>query len=795
MADKEVRMNTETLDLLVNKLVDQGFVMNLPDMEELREVFGLSPGSTPGPSSATGLVNFTQWLRGQSSLAARLREHLLGATPTDLRWHAPGEQFLDRLSRVISSIETRASQMIENELPPERKERFFVDVISQPWDRAASVIDAELIVRLQRGLLSTERYRHVCETQVDNEPRRTTQNWVSSEKYDDMVGKSKVVHHLPPPPSVLEDLLSGYFRCLDKLLKDSTVDPIVCATIAKIGFNALHPLVDGNGRVQRLLFQLVLFKYGFLPRMNVPVSVIMLQDRTGYEVLQQRHVDQIMAGISYAECTNEEEGDTFQHLQKAESTLALYQYQDYTFGTSNMIKLMQSTLPVIAAKAYFLQRFDWRVDELLKGDALLPARAATKIAKVFKNEGHGMSLVKLARLLFLDGWSIGFKRIWRFLFVARLPDDVLGWNRVQQVANEFWQRSQRRLWIARSGQQSAASATGRVTWVGVSLDNFETSEVALKRALRVSRPGETVVAVHYPPDMSAMLTQDLFPKLADDILADINHVRQQVQAKVRTVVDSMQLDNGVLFRTFLGANPAYKPASALCEDAKVAEVRPYRIYVGYDKENTRKSFADYIVKNAPCDVAIIKGDSSENGSTRWVGISERNFDISGSALVKAFSHSRPGDTVVAVHYPVDPLEEGLSSVYQRHFSSIDEDYLETLISNIESRVMERAERIAEAHCKPGVEFKKFVGERTTKPHHLMVSNAEAGLHGNNNAKPQTIYVGYNRRRDRTNLVDPQKLHDVADYIVRHAPCNVVVVKESQEAMAARIRSLNREQRV
>lgn len=31
------------------------------------------------------------------------------------------------------------------------------------------------------------------------------------------------------------------------------------------------------------------------------------------------------------------------------------------------------------AQAYFLRRFDWRVDELLKDDALLPPRAATKI--------------------------------------------------------------------------------------------------------------------------------------------------------------------------------------------------------------------------------------------------------------------------------------------------------------------------------------------------------------------------------------------------------------------------------
>ncbi len=146
------------------------------------------------------------------------------------------------------------------------------------------------------------------------------------------------------------------------MLEDEAVDPIVCATVAKIAFNVLHPLADGNGRVQRMLFQLVLFQKGFLPRVNVPVSLIMLQDRSGYEVMQQSHVNQFMAGVAYKEGKNEN-GDTWNHADRTPNVVALYAYHDYTFATSSMIKLLRSTLPVIAAKAYFLQRFDWRVDE------------------------------------------------------------------------------------------------------------------------------------------------------------------------------------------------------------------------------------------------------------------------------------------------------------------------------------------------------------------------------------------------------------------------------------------------
>eukprot|EP00971_Amphidinium_carterae_P297864 5918223-Amphidinium_carterae.1 len=54
------------------------------------------------------------------------------------------------------------------------------------------------------------------------------------QEYDEMSGKAKVLHHLPPPPEVLEDLLSGYYSCLQRMLDDPNVDPIVCATIAKV---------------------------------------------------------------------------------------------------------------------------------------------------------------------------------------------------------------------------------------------------------------------------------------------------------------------------------------------------------------------------------------------------------------------------------------------------------------------------------------------------------------------------------------------------------------------------------
>lgn len=791
----------EKVDRLARQLAEANFAMSLVDQAELRGVFGLDSSSVAEDSmllSAARLVDFAQWLRGESKLASRLREHLLGATPIDLRWHAPGEIFLDRLSRVISAIETRASQMIEGDLPPERKERFFVDAISKPWNREDVVIDARLVYELQQGLLSADRFSQVCQTQVPGEPRRLTQNWISSERHDDMVGKEKVLHYLPPPPEALTTLYDGYFECVRRMLGDPTLDPIVCATVAKIAFNTLHPMADGNGRVQRMLFQLILFKYKFLPRVNVPVSVIMLRDRSGYEVLQQGHVDQIMAGLAHRSTIVEGEvEESFQHVGVNETIMAAYMYQDFTFAVSCMIKLMQNTLPIIAAKAYFLRRFDWRVDELLKNDALLPPKAATKIAKAFRNDptGQGLSYSKLLRLLFLDGWWIGFRRIAHFVRIAKHPDDALSLRYLQERVRSAISRSKRRYWLTSSGQMSAhlqitddaRLAGGRVRWVAVSLGRWDISKIAVTRALQVSEEGDRVIAVNYPMVMHELITDGVFPELRNDLLNEIASLRKQMADATQGVIDAHKKE-GVSFHALVGdgGSHAHKPASALCNDLKNAELKPFRIYVGYDRKPRHHKFTDFIVQNAPCNVAIIKGVPQGGGKTRWVGLSGRNLVASVAALRDAFAQSRPGDMVVAVHYPTNPfMEEGLSSLHEAHFTSVCDANLGILMDSMHTRLLDTAFQVAEECGKDGVVFKTHVGEETLEPHVALVRDADTGFEYSGIPPPSTIYVGYNQRRDRSRLVGPNKLHDVAEYIVHRSPCNVVLVKDFSSNGGAR----------
>jgi Fic family protein len=66
---------------------------------------------------------------------------------------------------------------------------------------------------------------------------------------------------VPPPPDRLTDCLGAW----EGFLHDDTLPPLVQAALAHSQFEAIHPFLDGNGRVGRLLITLLLVAREVLP--------------------------------------------------------------------------------------------------------------------------------------------------------------------------------------------------------------------------------------------------------------------------------------------------------------------------------------------------------------------------------------------------------------------------------------------------------------------------------------------------------------------------------------------------
>ena len=67
--------------------------------------------------------------------------------------------------------------------------------------------------------------------------------------------------YVPPPPSALIACLDAW----ERFLYDDALPPLVHAALAHSQFEAIHPFLDGNGRVGRLLITLLLVNRGVIP--------------------------------------------------------------------------------------------------------------------------------------------------------------------------------------------------------------------------------------------------------------------------------------------------------------------------------------------------------------------------------------------------------------------------------------------------------------------------------------------------------------------------------------------------
>lgn len=101
---------------------------------------------------------------------------------------------------------------------------------------------------------------------------RHSQNWIGGAVLMDAV-------FIPPPPHEMRTALGN----LERFLHDSGgLDPLIVAALAHAQFETIHPFLDGNGRVGRLLITFLLCHEKVLQRPVLYLSHYLKQHRASY---------------------------------------------------------------------------------------------------------------------------------------------------------------------------------------------------------------------------------------------------------------------------------------------------------------------------------------------------------------------------------------------------------------------------------------------------------------------------------------------------------------------------------
>jgi Fic family protein len=129
-------------------------------------------------------------------------------------------------------------------------------------------LSLRLVRELHEKLMTGVRGQHATPGEF-----RRTQNWIG--RPGDTLAQAAYV---PPPPESLGDYLSAW----EKFLHNRMLPPLVHAALAHYQFEALHPFLDGNGRVGRLLITLELCEREVLPAPLLYLSAFFEATRQDY---------------------------------------------------------------------------------------------------------------------------------------------------------------------------------------------------------------------------------------------------------------------------------------------------------------------------------------------------------------------------------------------------------------------------------------------------------------------------------------------------------------------------------
>ena len=237
------------------------------------------PDPLPPRLSAPQLATLTEPLREAEAALGRL--DLAGEMIPSLDWFIYA--FVRKEALLSSEIEGTQATLVEV-LAWEQAEQpgtSNIDDIEEVTNYVAAVNHALKEIHSPKGPPISMRLLNDCHrilmqgvrgaTKQPGELRRS-QNWIGGSRPGNAV-------FVPPPPEQVADLLSdleSYIHAQDELA------PLLRIALAHVQFETIHPYLDGNGRLGRMLIALLLDHWQLLKSPLLYLSLYLKQNQAAY---------------------------------------------------------------------------------------------------------------------------------------------------------------------------------------------------------------------------------------------------------------------------------------------------------------------------------------------------------------------------------------------------------------------------------------------------------------------------------------------------------------------------------
>lgn len=166
----------------------------------------------------------------------------------------------------------------------------YEDVLEVEAENKSNNLDVQEVLNYTEAILageetlkqlpiSTRLIKRLHKILMSGQVRRASRDPGEFRKVQNYIGTEERPTFIPPAPPVLE-----YMSNLEKYMNDpnDSLDELVRIAIIHAQFETIHPFLDGNGRIGRILIPLYLYEKGIISYPNFFISETLERDKHKY---------------------------------------------------------------------------------------------------------------------------------------------------------------------------------------------------------------------------------------------------------------------------------------------------------------------------------------------------------------------------------------------------------------------------------------------------------------------------------------------------------------------------------